>query len=444
MEFKFNNNFKVENFILDTKWENLPKNIQDRAIVCSIDLMIALLLGTRGGQFKIGVNTAQKYYKSGNIIVLGTKEKMGILGAVVALSHASNSFDIDDGHNLIKGHPGTSFIAGVLAAAIDKNITYKEYLTTLVICYETTIRMALALQNHYGYLHSTGAYGAYGTAVGMGRILRLSKKMLNNALSVAEFHAPMTPVMRSVQYPSMNKDGVPFGALIGAEAVLETLEGTTGYGNLLELPEYKYLVDSLGKSFEIMNLYFKPFTCCRWAHQPIKACIDLKEAYNFNFKDIEKVIVHSFDSAVQLSKKKPKTTDEAQYNIAWPVAASLVYGDVGFTQVWDRALDDANVLEMMDKLSFVVDPELDCQFPNKRLAWVEIELNDKRVLKSKIYEAPGEHTDHIDLNWIIQKFYKRTDSILEKQQQEDVIKLLTSDLNSNIKSIIENINGCLY
>ena len=46
-------------------------------------------------------------------------------------------------------------------------------------------------------------------AAGIGRIFGFTKEQMNTALSMAEFHAPLTPVMRSVQYPSMNKDGVP-------------------------------------------------------------------------------------------------------------------------------------------------------------------------------------------------------------------------------------------
>ncbi len=49
------------------------------------------------------------------------------------------------------------------------------------------------MQKHYGYLHSTGAYGSFGTAAGIGKIMNLSLQQLNNALSIADFHAPMTP-----------------------------------------------------------------------------------------------------------------------------------------------------------------------------------------------------------------------------------------------------------
>jgi len=169
MNFSFDKNYVVEDFILNTTWENLPEQIQARAIVCSVDLMIALLLGSKGKQFSAGIKMAENNFKDGNVAVVGCAKTFGLLGAVVAMAHASNSFDIDDGHNMIKGHPGTSFVAGVLAAAYKENISYKEYLTTLVVCYEVAVRCGLAVQDHYGYLHSTGTYGAFGTACGNGK-----------------------------------------------------------------------------------------------------------------------------------------------------------------------------------------------------------------------------------------------------------------------------------
>ncbi len=310
----------------------------------------------------------------------------------------------------------------------------------MVVCYEAAIRCGLAVQDHYQYLHSTGTYGAFGTAAGMGRLLGFTQEQMNNALSMAEFHAPLTPVMRSVQYPSMNKDGVPFGALVGAQAALETLEGSTAYGYLLETPEYQKYLDSLGETYEIMNLYFKPYTCCRWAHQPIQACIDLMREHGFTHEDVEQVCVHTFDSAAQLSKMRPNTADEAQYNIAWPVASALVHGDVGMEQVIESALDDSRVLDMMQRLAFDVDPAMEAQFPAKRLAWVEICLKDGRELKSPVYAAPGEHTDHVDLAWVEEKFRRRTACILTDREQEDVLDLLKNGLDIQMQDIVGRIN----
>lgn len=412
--------------------------------MCAVDLMGALIIGSYGKQFAVGTNLAKALGLTGDIAVVGSGQTYNLLGAAIAMGHSSNSFDIDDGSRMIQAHPGTSFVGGVLAAAEQQNVTCQEYLTTLTVCYELSIRMALAIQDHYKYLHSTGAYGAFGTAVGIGRLLKLNEKALNNALSIAEFHAPMTPVMRAVEFPSINKDGVPFGALIGTMAVLETLNGSTGKTHLLEMPEYGELLNNLGQKFHILDLYFKPYTCCRWAHQPILCIQKLKEAHSFTHSDVAHVKVNTFKSASLLSKINPATTDEAQYNIAFPVASALIFGDVGYQQIREEALSNPVVLETMKKLEFEVDPELDALFPAKRLANVEITLNNGMVLKSETYEAPGECDDpELDLDLITAKFRRITSCMLDRNAQDTIINLLTNDLNAPVTDLVSFLNASL-
>lgn len=441
---QFITDYRIEDYILNTEWGDLPVDVQERTLHCSVDLMGALILGSQGRQYDAGVKVAKRIGATGNISVLGERGCFNLLGASIAFSHAANSFDIDDGYNMVKGHPGASFIGGVLAAALEKNCTYAEYLTTLSICYETAIRWGLVEQKHYGFLHSTGTYGAFGTAAGVGRFHALTREQLNNALSIADYHAPLTPVMRAVEYPSMNKDGVPFGSLVGTMAVIETEEGETGKTHLLEMPEYKEYLDSLGERYYIRELYFKPFTCCRWAHQPNKACIDLMRANKIKPEQIKHVTVHTFDSAAKLSKVVPKNTDEAQYNIAFPLAAAIVNGDVGFNQVKDEAISDPAVLSMMERLSFEVDPEMEKEFPEKRLAWVEIELMDGRVLRSKVYAAPGEHTDpELSFDWIKNKFRRVTAPIISAEGQERILSVLTAYNDISMREIIGIVNHYL-
>ncbi len=438
---QFITDYRIEDFILNTVWDDLPPDIQERALRCSVDLMGALILGSQGKQYEAGTRVAKRIGAKGDIPILGRDVTFNLLGAAISFSHAANSFDIDDGYNMVKGHPGASFVGGVLAASLEKNCSYGEYLTTLAVCYEATIRWGLAEQNHYNFLHSTGTYGAFGTAAGVGRIRCLDKAQLNNALSIADYHAPLTPVMRAVEYPSMNKDGVPFGSLIGTIAVIETEEGETGKTHLLEMPEYRGYLDSLGKRWYIRELYFKPFTCCRWAHQPNQACIDLMKENGITSEQVRHVIVHTFDSAVKLYKSIPHNTDEAQYNIAFPVAAAIVYGDVGFNQVKDEAVKDSAVLSMMEKLSFVVDPEMEKEFPEKRLAWVEMELTDGTFLKSGIYAAPGEYMDpDLNFNWIVDKFIRVTSPVVRAGGQVEILKALTSYSDLPMRDIIEIVN----
>ena len=437
----FETDYKLENFILNTTWEDLPKEVQVRARVCFTDLICALLIGSRSEQFMSGIKLAKAVFGNGDIAVVGSGERFSFMGAASAMGHSSNAYDIDDGHNIIRAHPGTSFIGGILAAAYERNISYKELLTTLVISYETTIRMGRAIMDYYNYAHSSGTFGAIGTAAGVGRIYGFTKEQMNNVLSVAEFNAPLVPGIRSVEYPSMNKDGVPFGVMIGALAVMETLCGFTGNKNLLEADEYKHYIDDLNENYEIMKLYFKPYTCCRWAHPAIDSCLEVMRSSGISYKDIKQAAIHTFKGAAMLSKIVPGTADEAQYNIAYPVAAAIVTGDFGFKQITAEAFENAEILSMMNRLSFKVDSEIDAQFPQRRICRAVITTNNGKQFISPECEPRGEAKENIGIDWISEKFKRITSPVITYDSQDYMLELMMGKLDISVRNLIDEINN---
>lgn len=437
----FKSDYKLENFILDTKWADLPEKVQTRARVCFIDLMGALLIGSLSEQFITGKRLGRAVYGNGNIAVIGSKERFSFMGAAAAMGHSSNAYDIDDGHNIIRAHPGTSFIGGILAAAYEKNISFKELLTTLVISYETTIRMGQAIMDYYNFAHSSGTFGAVGTAAGVGRIYGFTKEQMNNVLSVAEFNAPLIPGIRSVEYPSMNKDGVAFGVMIGTLAVMETLCDFTGNKNLLEADEYKHYLYDLSKNYEIMKLYFKPYTCCRWAHPAIDSCLEVIKNNSISYKEIKEVTIYTFNRATMLSKIIPKTADEAQYNIAYPVAAAIVTGDFGLKQITKEAFTNSEIISMMNKLNFKVDSIIDEQFPLRRICRAEIITNDNQYFISSECEPRGEAHENIGIDWIKEKFKRITEPVLTQDFQENILELMEKELNISVVKLVDEINN---
>ena len=437
---KFTTDYRLEKFLLETKWEDLPAEVQQRLRGCMLDLMGALVAGCGSEQFRVGVRLAKKIFRDGDIPAIGTKETFSTIGAATAMGHSSNAYDIDDGHNIIRAHPGTSFIGGLLAIGYEKDVSAKDFLTALYVAYEATIRMGAAIMDYYQYAHSSGTFGAVGVVAGGGRMYGFTKEEMNNALSVSEFNAPLVPGIRSVEYPSMNKDGVPFGVMVGELALEAGMCGFTGNKNLLEAEEYAHYLDDLGTKHEVMDLYFKPYPCCRWGHPAIDACLAVMADNNVTAEDIEQVIVETFYKATQLSKGIPSCADEAQYNIAYPVASSIVNNGFSIAQV--EQTDDPRVHKMMEKLTFVCDKQLDDQFPTKRLCRVRMVLKDGRTVVSDVHEPRGEAFENIGYDWLSEKFLRITGHKLTKEQQLQLIDILEKD-NWTVRELVAKVNSFL-
>ena len=439
---KCETDYRLENFILGLRWEILPLEVQERLRGCFTDLLGALVTGSRSETFEAGLRLAKTLYLPGKVPVIGAAETFSVDGAAAVMGHASNAYDIDDGHNIIRAHPGTSFIGGVLAEAWERDLRLTELLTALAAAYEATIRCGIAIMDYYQFGHSSGAMGAVGIAAGVGKLRGYTKEQMNNALSVAEFNAPLAPGIQSVEYPSMNKDGVPFGVMIGMLALRASESGFLGNKNLLEAEEYRYLTDDLGEKWRVMELYFKPYPCCRWDHAPIKAVLTLREEYGLQPEDVASCEIHTFHRATRLSKIIPAHADEAQYNIAYPVAAALVRGHYGFPELQKEAYEDAAIHEMMRRLSFHTDPECEAAFPERRLCFAVITTKDGRTLRSALCEPEGEAKDHIGRAWLSDKFRRMTSGLLDPAAQETILRAVFEE-DPPVRALVRQINAAL-
>ena len=53
---KFTTDFKLENFILNTKWDDFSEEVKERAKGCFVDLLGALISGSGSRQFEGGLH----------------------------------------------------------------------------------------------------------------------------------------------------------------------------------------------------------------------------------------------------------------------------------------------------------------------------------------------------------------------------------------------------
>ena len=103
---------------------------------------------------------------------------------------------------------------------------------------------------------------------------------------------------------------------------------------------------------------------------------------------------------------------------------------------------DTAVIDMMGRLSFVCDPELDAQFPARRLCRATMVLKDGRRIISDIHEPRGEACENIGCDWLADKFRRITAQRLTGPQQETLIQLLHGD-NWTVRQLVSRVNAAL-
>jgi 2-methylcitrate dehydratase PrpD len=375
-------------FIMAAEWTELPEAVQHQAKRCLMDTLGALIAGHRTPVAELLYDLAAEHFRGEAATILVKGGKSTAPGAALVNGFASNALDIDDGYREVKGHPGACVLPVALAAAeMSPVISGREFLTALVIGYEIGIRAGLIRHATYHTYHSSGSWGAIGGAAAAGKLFGLSRDKLYQALGVAEYHAPIAPMMKCIAMPGMGKDSIGWGNMVAMMSVLMADKGFTGVHPIFRDSPKAEWVESLGRSYEIMNLYFKPYAACRWAQPGIDGALKIMTENGLHVEDIKQIRIFTFRESAALSTDVPENTEQAQYNIAFPIAAALLDGEVGPTQVLAPRISDTDIHQMMDKIKIIAEKRFQEEFPAKAESEVEITTTDGSVFSSGVMSA---------------------------------------------------------
>ncbi len=429
----------VIRFILDTNWQNIPTDVQHQSKRCLMDTLGAMLAGMETPVANILTRIGEKQYKGNEATILVSGKKCSASGAALVNGFAGNALDVDDGYRLIKGHPGSCILPVVLSACeVVGNCPGRQFLTAMVIGYEIGIRAGLIRHAVYPTYHASGSWGAISGAAAAGKLMGLDDRALLNAMGAAEYHAPIAPMMKGIETPSMGKDSIGWGAMVAMMSVLMAEKGFTGIKPLFDdTPQHEW-VENLGHHYEMLNLYFKPYAACRWAQPAIAGALKVSKDNEIIPEDIVRIQVRTFKEAKSLSDIHPQSTEEAQYNLAFPLAAALIDGEVGPEQILPERIYSSQILRLADKVDTEVSEEFDQLFPEKTCAEVIVHTKSGTSFSSDTIEAPWEPPDNLPSDSEIEeKFHGLVDPILGVQQTHQLCSLIWNlDNCHNIQELI--------
>ncbi|HEY3149665.1 MAG TPA: MmgE/PrpD family protein, partial [Dongiaceae bacterium] len=266
-----------------------------------------------------------------------------VAGAAFAAAAQIDNLDAHDGYNPTKGHLGVAIIPALMTFAQTAGaLSGDEALAALIAGYEVGARAGIALHATVSDYHTSGAWNALGVAAVGARLRRLRAGQLREALGIAEYHGPRSQMMRVIDTPTMLHDGSAWGALAGATAVFLAERGFTGAPAItVEAADVAAIWRDLGQSWVVDRHYIKPYPVCRWVHALVGAALQLRAEHKLRGADVAAIELSAFHEATRLYRDVPETTAVAQYAISFPVAAALVHGRLGVSEITGSGLSDA-------------------------------------------------------------------------------------------------------
>lgn len=389
-------------FIHELSYGDVPPAVVAQARRCVVDLIAVHLGGLRTAcarSSRAFARTALGATDGAAASLWFDGERIGPPGAAYVNAMTIDALDMHPGYRPAKGHAGVAVLPAALATAeAFGRVSGSELATALCIGYELALRCGRALHASTPAYHSSGAWSAIGCAAAASRLWGLDGAQTAHALGIAEYYAPRAPMMRLIRFPSNLKDSSGWGALAGVSASLLARAGLTGAPAELLCDRESSDFAQLGTRWELLELYFKPHACCRWAQPAIDAALALRAEHAIEPAAITRVDVHSFDEAVALHIRRPADTDQAQYSLPFSLAAALQRGRVSADEVTGGALVDPRVLGLADRIAMHHDAFAQAKFPLERHARVEIQLSDGRCFDSGYHTAHGDpdkpYADH--------------------------------------------------
>ncbi len=423
---------RLASYIHEVSLGAVPDEVRRETGRRIIDTLAAVTAGHQFPAIQEASGYVRTVFSDGSKTILdGSGESSNGPGATFINTLAANELDVDDGNRLAEGHPAAVILPATIAALEAVDGTIEDLLVSFLTGYEVGVRTSMAMHDWIGMHTGSGSWGAVGAAAAVSRVRGFDVETTTDALGIAEFTAPITPVMRSVANPagSMTKDGIGWGGFVGYTAADMADRGFGGSGTLFDEIEYEGLdpayLDSLGDRYHIRKGYYKPHPACRWAHAGIDAVGELMAENDIQVTDIEAVDVYTHPKGAELGITRPKTPSEAEYSYPYIIARAIAnQGRITPADLQPTALEDPDSLSLADKVNLHVDDEAAHRYPEESLGRVTIVTGDE-VFRSGLVSPRGSAERPVSQSYQEEKWETLIDEYLGRGTTDLLLDRIT-------------------
>ncbi|TCW84471.1 2-methylcitrate dehydratase [Burkholderia sp. SRS-46] len=315
---------------------------------------------------------------------------------------ASHFAEQDDVHNGSVFHPAAVVFPAALALAQARGASGREFIAAVVAGYEVGIRVGEFLgRSHYKVFHTTGTAGTIAAAAAAGRLLGLSPaqmldafgsagtqasglwEFLRDAADSKQLHTAMAAA-NGVMAAELARDGFK-----GATRILEGAQGMAA--GMSSDADPTRLTDRLGERWATVETSFKYYASCRHSHPAADALLAVMTREGLVASDIEAVAAHVHQGALDVlgAVTVPSTVHQAKFNMGTVLGLVALHGYAGVDE-FEREYAAADVAAFRDRVTMVLDDEVDRAYPARWIGKVTVTTRDGRSLAGRVDEPKGD------------------------------------------------------
>lgn len=426
-------------FVASYAAERFPTDVLDRARYFLLDYIGTALAGSRT-ESSAAVQAFVDEFAPGDATVIGRSRTAHPSYAALANGAASHSIEMDDTHREGSIHLGATVFSALIAASEVRPASGRELLVAAVMGYEVAARLAMALDpaQHYARgFHPTATCGALGAAAAVARLWRLDPEQTTHALGVAGSQA--SGLMEFLATGAWSKRMHPgWAAQSGLVAAGLARHGFTGPASVIEgsagflrafsaAPRPERVTGGLGDSWEILRTSVKAHTCCRYMQAPIDAVLALRRDHAFAADDVERVTLGILSVAVPIicepeaKKLAPGSIVDAQFSMPFGAAVAMLHGRASLAEFTPDVFTAPPVRDLMRRVAYATDPELDRHYPREWPAWALVELRDGRKLHAHVPYPKGDPENPLTWPELIDKHRSLGRDVLDPARLDEIV-----------------------
>ena len=374
------------------------------------------------------------------LIGLGRKTSPALAALVNGTS--GHAFELDDIHKESIVHAGSIATPVALNLAEEKSqtsgkaISGRDLLTAMVAGYEIGHRVgnAATMSLFFRGFHPQGTSGTFVAAATAARMLNLDAAQFQHALGMAGSQAG--GLMAAQEGAMVKRFHSGRAAQSGVYAAQLAARGFTGILDALEAPYGGYLAtysdkpnpsrltDGLGKSWETLNVGYKPHASVTSIHSALYALSELMQAHGLTADDIAKVEAGlSPMTHVHCAwEYKAQGVTAAQMNLYYGMAVIALDGAAFTEQFREARLTDPQILDFITRISAHVDPEIEKMgAPFRHASRVTITTRDGKRHEKLALHRRGSPENPLAPEEVIHKFRNVVAPCMSKADAERIV-----------------------
>ncbi|MDN5345348.1 MAG: hypothetical protein PWQ18_1462 [Clostridia bacterium] len=414
---------QMAEFVANLSYDAIPAGVRAKAKLCLLDALGCALGACRHPDILKLIRAVRRVEGEGHSTIWGTGQPASLGAAAIAHSSMAHTLDFDDFHKKGKVHCGAIIVPAVLTVAEQQEVSGREIITALVAGYEVMLRVAMAVDAAAHRLqgwHGTATCGTFGAAAAVGKLLGLDAYWLANALGTAGTQSGGVWAF-TADGAMTKKFHAGRAAWSGTLAAFLAREGFTGATQIFEAtdggflqvfsphPHPELLTAGLGTEWEILQVGFKPYACCRTIQPAIAAALALRRQYGLSWEQVQqarsiKVFTYKVAKKQNDLPLPPANPNMAQFNLPFLVALALREGNIRVNDFNEQTIQDPDLLAVAGKVEVEVDPAIESRFPAQWSCRLEIVTASGQVLEADIEAAKGDADNPLDLAEHQEKF----------------------------------------